>query len=476
MTSYTTHYNIPIPDFTADPWAADYEQAFAIVDAVLYSLTGVSGLLGAWAVSTAYVVLDRVVDTTTGVVWQCAVAHTSASSGTFAADRTANPTYWVTFGYDLQDPGFGFVFSTTTTDADPGAGVVRFNHATLGSVTKLFIDNVDELGVSVAGWLDSFDDVANAGVRGVIKIEEQSVLTNWVLFNVTGAVTDKTGYREIIVEHRTGAAAFGDTANIRVMFVPAGADGTGDMEASIYDPGAIAGDVFDTDNHIDGAVNAVYTLSERSKLSGIEALADVTDAANVATALGNGVEALTTAEVDQLENIGATTISAAQWGYLGGAGAYAATLLTPADEAAFKAAVNLEAGTDFYSISAADAAFEAADADILKADVGDQLAAGYTSDDFAHGTISSGTVTPAPATSQENFQTLTANGAFTLAPPANSCSVIIHVTNGASAGAITVSGYTLVDGDTYATTNALEWLFYITKINDVSHLTVVALP
>ena len=50
-----------------------------------------------------------------------------------------------------------------------------------------------------------------------------------------------------------------------------------------------------------------------TKLGGIEALADVTDAANVAAALGNGVEALTTAEVDQLENIGTTALSAADW-------------------------------------------------------------------------------------------------------------------------------------------------------------------
>lgn len=33
---------------------------------------------------------------------------------------------------------------------------------------------------------------------------------------------------------------------------------------------------------------------------------------------GNGIEALTTAEVNQLENIGSSTVSAAQWGYLGG--------------------------------------------------------------------------------------------------------------------------------------------------------------
>lgn len=42
-----------------------------------------------------------------------------------------------------------------------------------------------------------------------------------------------------------------------------------------------------------------------------------TDARARAALGGNGLEALTTAEVDQLENIGAATISATQWGYVG---------------------------------------------------------------------------------------------------------------------------------------------------------------
>lgn len=355
MTDYTTNYNIPIPDFTADPWADDYESAFTIVDAVLYAVTGISGLLGVWAVSTAYTVGDRVVDETDATVWQCLVNHTSASSGTFAADRTANPTYWVAFGYDLQDPGRGFTFSTTTIDSDPGSGVIRFNHATLASVTQLFVDNLDALETDVSAWLDSFDDIANAGARGVIRVEVTNQPTNWVTFNVTGAVTDGTGYRKVVVTHVASSGSFANAASVRVMFVPAGADGAtplGDMDSSVYDPGAVAADVFDTDNHNDGLTNAVYTLVERSKLAAIEAAADVTDATNVAAALGNGLEALTTAEVDQLENIGATTISAAQWGYLGGAGAYASTLLAPADEATFKAAVNLEIGTDVQAYNA----------------------------------------------------------------------------------------------------------------------------
>jgi len=57
--------------------------------------------------------------------------------------------------------------------------------------------------------------------------------------------------------------------------------GSGDMEAATYDPQAIAGDAFDTDNHTSGTTNKVYTAVEQTKLAGIEALADVTDATNV---------------------------------------------------------------------------------------------------------------------------------------------------------------------------------------------------
>lgn len=57
--------------------------------------------------------------------------------------------------------------------------------------------------------------------------------------------------------------------------------GGGDMLASTYDPQAIGADAFDVDNHTDGTTNKVFTAVEESKLAGIEANADVTDAANV---------------------------------------------------------------------------------------------------------------------------------------------------------------------------------------------------
>lgn len=61
---------------------------------------------------------------------------------------------------------------------------------------------------------------------------------------------------------------------------------------------------------------------------------------------------LTSAEVAQLANINANTISATIWGYLAASTAYGGPLLAVASEAAFKALVNLEIGTDVQAYSA----------------------------------------------------------------------------------------------------------------------------
>lgn len=62
------------------------------------------------------------------------------------------------------------------------------------------------------------------------------------------------------------------------------ASGSGDMLAAVYDPTNVAADAFDVDNHVDGTTNKVFTGTEQTKLAGIEANADVTDATNVEAA------------------------------------------------------------------------------------------------------------------------------------------------------------------------------------------------
>jgi hypothetical protein len=65
---------------------------------------------------------------------------------------------------------------------------------------------------------------------------------------------------------------------------------------------------------------------------------------------------------------------------------------------------------------------------------------------------------------------VTNNGAFTIAAPAADSAIDILVTNGGSAGAITLSGFTVgsVTGSAYVTTNTYKFVFSIRRINGTS--------
>jgi hypothetical protein len=101
------------------------------------------------------------------------------------------------------------------------------------------------------------------------------------------------------------------------------------------------------------------------------------------------------------------------------------------------------------------------------------LAAGFPDTEVADGTKSSGTYTPAVATGY--VHTATNGGAHTLAPPSATCSMLVCYTNNGSAGTITTSGWTKVDGDAFTTTNGHKFHCYMTVTSIGSHLTVKAL-
>jgi len=99
------------------------------------------------------------------------------------------------------DGGLRFTFSTSTTDADPGTGVVRYNSATVTAVTSLFVDLTDVNGTPILNILDSFNP-ANGG--GTIWLTGKT--SNQVnAFTVNGALTDGSGYRKIPVVHVSGS-------------------------------------------------------------------------------------------------------------------------------------------------------------------------------------------------------------------------------------------------------------------------------
>ncbi len=98
VSALTTNYKFKLIDFDSVTWHDDNYDNWREVDALLFNFIQLTGVQGVWAISTAYVIGDRVIDGTDSTIWEVFVNHTSASSGTFAADRLTNPTYWSQIG------------------------------------------------------------------------------------------------------------------------------------------------------------------------------------------------------------------------------------------------------------------------------------------------------------------------------------------------------------------------------------------
>ena len=132
--------------------------------------------------------------------------------------------------------GLNYTFSTTTSDADPGAGVIRLNNATLGSVTAAFIDDTsaDSGNPDVSAFLLTWDDSTTTSDRGQITIVKKSAEQNFAVYKISGASTDASGYVKLALTHLTSNGSFSNSDAVRITFTRSGnaGSGSGDMQAS----------------------------------------------------------------------------------------------------------------------------------------------------------------------------------------------------------------------------------------------------
>lgn len=133
--------------------------------------------------------------------------------------------------------GFKFTFDTGTSMADPGAGDIRFNNATVANVTALALDatSADTGNPDVSDFIAAWDDSTNTALRGTIIIRKIGAPATFAIFNVTGAVTDNTGWLQVTVTHVASNGTFSAADSLIVHFTR-----TGDMP-NAYDVAFNAG-------------------------------------------------------------------------------------------------------------------------------------------------------------------------------------------------------------------------------------------
>ena len=122
--------------------------------------------------------------------------------------------------------GIAMTWNSSTSDADPGAGKIAFNHATLSSVSVLYVDDADDASADITSWVQSWDDATNTVAKGFVKIEKEGAASTYALYKVNGAITDASGYTKVPVAHVVSAGSFSNTDGVGVSFTQSGTDGS----------------------------------------------------------------------------------------------------------------------------------------------------------------------------------------------------------------------------------------------------------
>tara|TARA_R100001129_G_scaffold167012_1_gene134388 strand:+ start:1014 stop:2912 length:1899 start_codon:yes stop_codon:yes gene_type:complete len=140
--------------------------------------------------------------------------------------------------------GLLYTFSTTTSDADPGAGVIRLNNGTLGSVSQIYIDDSTAASGNpdVSAFILTWDDSTQTSDRGQVTITKKAAQQNFATYKISGASTDASGYVKLAVTHVVSNGSFSNSDAVLVSFVRTGNAG------SLADPMTTRGDVIIRDS------------------------------------------------------------------------------------------------------------------------------------------------------------------------------------------------------------------------------------
>ena len=95
-----------------------------------------------------------------------------------------------------------YQFSTTLTEADPGAGKIRFNAASFTSVTEIYIDALTQQAVNIGFILGSL--ATGDEIRVQLQIEDD----NNAVYELLSPPVDNDGWWTLTVENKTANGSF----------------------------------------------------------------------------------------------------------------------------------------------------------------------------------------------------------------------------------------------------------------------------
>jgi|GEM_PF-1228800 len=156
-----------------------------------------------------------------------ASAASASSSATSAAVSEANAAQ------SAGALGFRWNVDGATAMADPGAGDVRFNHATPAGVTALALSatTLDSGAPDVSDWIATWDDSSMLAQRGTLTLRKIGAPQVFAIYTVSGAISDNGAWLQIPVAHSASGGTLSAGDDVMLCFTRTGDSGSLDINS-----------------------------------------------------------------------------------------------------------------------------------------------------------------------------------------------------------------------------------------------------
>jgi len=198
MTS-TTNFNFNLTAFDKIPWHEDEHDNWHLLDALLARYIAISSVQGVWQNALTVTVGNRYIDSTDDTIWEVLVAHTTSSTLTFSADRTANPTYWQGVTVDASVSAYAQATSYTPSTflvdgVRYGVAVTTFTSDSAAATTALSYD-ADITAGNLVTLIDSNDlfDATIGASNGMVAKTADGAYTVRTLTGTANEITATNG-------------------------------------------------------------------------------------------------------------------------------------------------------------------------------------------------------------------------------------------------------------------------------------------
>jgi len=260
ITAHTSSGSLPISSNTdSAKWALIVDAASATTSATNAATSATNAATSATAAATS---ATAAATSATSASTSASTATTQASNASTSATNAASSA--TSAASAVSAVAWKYTFDNSTSMADPGTGEIRFNHATVGSVTALAIDatSADSGNPDVSDFIASWDDGNNSTHEGYVTFRKSGTPATYAVFSL-GTVTDNTGWMQAAVTHVDSNGTWSNADTMYISFTRSGQKG--DTGATGGVGTELADNVFRV---IDNSDNSKKIAFEASGISG----------------------------------------------------------------------------------------------------------------------------------------------------------------------------------------------------------------